>query len=66
MRVAVNREVLAARSVGRGPLREQVVVAERQVALQQTALDDTIIRAPFSGVEPFGQRVPICRAYVLF
>lgn len=31
-------------------LREQVVVAERQVALQQTALDDTIIRAPFTGV----------------
>lgn len=31
-------------------LREQIVVAERQVALQQTALDDTIIRAPFSGV----------------
>jgi RND family efflux transporter MFP subunit len=31
-------------------LREQVLVAERQVALQQTALDDTVIRAPFSGV----------------
>ena len=31
-------------------LREQVIVAERQVALQQTALDDTVIRAPFSGV----------------
>ena len=31
-------------------LREQILVAERQVALQQTALDDTIIRAPFSGV----------------
>jgi RND family efflux transporter MFP subunit len=31
-------------------LREQIAVAERQVALQQTALDDTIIRAPFSGV----------------
>jgi RND family efflux transporter MFP subunit len=31
-------------------LREQTVVAERQVALQQTALDDTVIRAPFSGV----------------
>ena len=31
-------------------LREQINVAERQVALQQTALDDTVIRAPFSGV----------------
>lgn len=30
--------------------REQVEVAERQVALQRTNLDDTIIRAPFSGV----------------
>jgi RND family efflux transporter MFP subunit len=31
-------------------LREQTIVAERQVALQQTALDDTVIRAPFSGI----------------
>jgi RND family efflux transporter MFP subunit len=31
-------------------LREQITVAERQVALQETALDDTVIRAPFSGV----------------
>jgi RND family efflux transporter MFP subunit len=31
-------------------LREQINVAESQVALQQTALDDMIIRAPFSGV----------------
>ena len=31
-------------------LREQILVAERQLALQQTALDDTVIRAPFSGV----------------
>ncbi|MCI0437422.1 MAG: efflux RND transporter periplasmic adaptor subunit, partial [Gemmatimonadetes bacterium] len=30
--------------------REQVIVAERQVSLQQTDLDNTIIRAPFSGV----------------
>ncbi len=30
--------------------REQVTVAERQVALQETELDNTIIRAPFSGV----------------
>jgi len=30
--------------------REQVTVAERQVALQQTELDNMIIRAPFSGV----------------
>lgn len=30
--------------------REQVVVAESQMALQQTDLDNTIIRAPFSGV----------------
>jgi RND family efflux transporter MFP subunit len=30
--------------------REQVLVAERQAALQQTDLDNTIIRAPFSGV----------------
>ena len=30
--------------------REQEEVAERQVALQQTQLDDTIIRAPFDGV----------------
>lgn len=30
--------------------REQVVVADRQVALQQTDLDNTVIRAPFSGV----------------
>jgi RND family efflux transporter MFP subunit len=31
-------------------LREQVTVAERQIALQQTELDNTIIRAPFSGI----------------
>ena len=31
-------------------LREQTTVAERQVALQQTAMDDMVIRAPFSGV----------------
>jgi RND family efflux transporter MFP subunit len=31
-------------------LREQVNVAMRQVAVQQTDLDNTIIRAPFSGV----------------
>jgi RND family efflux transporter MFP subunit len=31
-------------------LREQVAVAERQVAMQKTDLDNTIIRAPFSGV----------------
>jgi RND family efflux transporter MFP subunit len=30
--------------------RQQVLVAERQVAVQQAGLDDTIIRAPFSGV----------------
>lgn len=30
--------------------REQVNVAERQVALQQTELDNMVIRAPFSGV----------------
>lgn len=31
-------------------LREQITVADRQVAVQQAALDDTVIRAPFSGV----------------
>ena len=31
-------------------LREQVKVGERQIALQQTDLDNTIIRAPFSGI----------------
>jgi RND family efflux transporter MFP subunit len=31
-------------------LRQQVRVAERQVAVQQTDLDNTVIRAPFSGV----------------
>ena len=31
-------------------MREQVAVAEQQVALQQTAMDDMVIRAPFSGV----------------
>jgi RND family efflux transporter MFP subunit len=31
-------------------LREQIKVAERQVEVQQAALADTIIRAPFSGV----------------
>jgi len=31
-------------------VREQVAVAEQQVALQQTAMDDMVIRAPFSGV----------------
>jgi RND family efflux transporter MFP subunit len=30
--------------------REQVAVAERQAALQKTDLDNTVIRAPFSGV----------------
>ncbi len=29
---------------------QQVAVAERQIAVQQTELDNTIIRAPFSGV----------------
>ena len=29
---------------------QQIKVAEHQVALQKTALDDTIIRAPFSGI----------------
>jgi RND family efflux transporter MFP subunit len=31
-------------------LQEDVKVAESQIAMQQTAIDDTIIRAPFSGV----------------
>ncbi len=31
-------------------VREQVVVAERQVAVRRTELDDAVIRAPFSGV----------------
>ena len=31
-------------------LTQQTAVAERQVAVQKTALDDTIVRAPFSGV----------------
>ena len=30
--------------------RQQVLVAERQTDVQRTALDDTVIRAPFSGV----------------
>jgi len=30
--------------------REQVTVAERQVAVRRTEVDDTVIRAPFSGV----------------
>ena len=30
--------------------REQVIVSERQVALRRNDLDDTVIRAPFSGV----------------
>ena len=33
-----------------GSLQEQVNVAESQIALQLTAIDDTVIRAPFSGV----------------
>jgi len=33
-----------------GSQREQITVAERQVALQQTSIDDMVIRAPFSGV----------------
>jgi RND family efflux transporter MFP subunit len=31
-------------------LREQIRVAERQIEVQRTNLDDTVIRAPFSGV----------------
>jgi RND family efflux transporter MFP subunit len=31
-------------------LQEAVKVAESQIAMQQTAIDDTIIRAPFSGM----------------
>ena len=31
-------------------LQEQINVAQSMVAVQQTALDDTVIRAPFSGV----------------
>lgn len=30
--------------------REQVTVSERQVAVRRTELDDTVIRAPFSGI----------------
>ena len=30
--------------------QEQVKVAESQIAMQQTAIDDTIIRAPFTGI----------------
>ena len=30
--------------------QQQVAVAERQIAVQQTDLDNTVIRAPFSGV----------------
>ncbi|MDP2054859.1 MAG: efflux RND transporter periplasmic adaptor subunit [Acidobacteriota bacterium] len=33
-----------------GSLREQINVAQSQVALQQTAINDMVIRAPFSGV----------------
>src|SRR4029079_16392062 len=31
-------------------LQEDLKVAESQIAMQQTAIDDTVIRAPFSGV----------------
>jgi RND family efflux transporter MFP subunit len=31
-------------------LQEEVKVAESQISMQQTAIDDTIIRAPFTGV----------------
>jgi RND family efflux transporter MFP subunit len=31
-------------------LRQQIAVAEQQVALQKTELDNTIVRAPFSGI----------------
>src|SRR6266566_732428 len=31
-------------------LEEQITVAERQVEVQQTDLDNTVIRAPFSGI----------------
>ena len=31
-------------------LQEQVKVAESQISMQETAIDDTIIRAPFTGV----------------
>ena len=31
-------------------LKQQTAVAERQVEVQRTALDDTIVRAPFSGM----------------
>jgi len=31
-------------------LRQQVIVSERQVELEQATLDDTVVRAPFSGV----------------
>jgi RND family efflux transporter MFP subunit len=33
-----------------GALRQQIRVAERQIDLARTNLDDTIIRAPFSGI----------------
>ena len=33
-----------------GSLQEQVKVAESQIAMQLTAIDDTVIRAPFTGV----------------
>lgn len=42
-----NADSIAARIVA---LRQQAAVAERQVELQKTDLDNTIIRAPFSGI----------------
>ena len=33
-----------------GSVREQINVAQSQVALQQTAIDDMVIRAPFGGI----------------
>jgi RND family efflux transporter MFP subunit len=45
--VKANVDSLGARIAA---LRQQVRVAERQIELQKTDLDNTIIRAPFSGV----------------
>jgi HlyD family secretion protein len=42
-----NHDSTAARILA---IRQQAAVAERQVAVQRTELDNTVIRAPFSGV----------------
>jgi hypothetical protein len=49
-RMSTSRSDVDGTDARNNALRGQVTVAERQIELQQTDLDNTVIRAPFTGV----------------